>query len=117
MVSTVCGRLAPQKDAIDLIKAAFPAGSMTGAPKIEAMKIIDQIEPVKRGVYSGAIGYLDFRGALDLSIAIRTAVIKDSTCYFNVGGAVVADSEPLAEFEETMHKAAAMKLALGRVRR
>ncbi len=94
MVSTIRGRLAAGRDALDLIRACFPGGSMTGAPKIEAMKIIDRLEPVKRGIYSGAIGYLDFAGPMDLSIVIRTIVIKDGRCYFHVGGGIVADSDP-----------------------
>ena len=85
---------------------------MTGAPKIEAMKIIDRLEPVKRGIYSGAIGYLDFSGAMDWSIVIRTIVIKDGRCYFHVGGGIVADSDPRAEFCETHDKARALIQAL-----
>jgi para-aminobenzoate synthetase component 1 len=108
MVSTIRGRLAPGRDALDLIRACFPGGSMTGAPKIEAMKIIDRLEPVKRGVYSGAIGYLNFAGPMDLSIVIRTIVIKDGRCYFHAGGGIVADSDPLAEFQETQDKARAL---------
>ena len=85
---------------------------MTGAPKIEAMKIIDRLEPVKRGIYSGAIGYLDFAGPMDLSIVIRTIVIKDGRCYFHAGGGIVADSDPMAEFHETQDKARALIEAL-----
>jgi para-aminobenzoate synthetase component I len=112
MVSTIRGRLARDRDALDLIRACFPGGSMTGAPKIEAMKIIDYLEPVKRGIYSGAIGYLDFAGPMDLSIVIRTIVIKDGRCYFHVGGGIVADSDPQAEFQETQDKARALIQAL-----
>jgi aminodeoxychorismate synthase component I len=112
MVSTIRGRLAARRDALDLVRACFPGGSMTGAPKIEAMKIIDRLEPVKRGVYSGAIGYLDFAGPMDLSIVIRTIVIKDGRCYFHVGGGIVADSDPQAEFQETQDKALALIEAL-----
>jgi anthranilate/para-aminobenzoate synthase component I len=112
LVSTVRGELADDRDALDLIRASFPGGSMTGAPKIEAMKIIDQLEPVKRGIYSGAIGYLDFCGTIDLSIAIRTFVVTDGRCYFSVGGAVVADSDPRAEYQETLDKARALITAL-----
>ena len=78
------------------------------------MKIIDRLEPVKRGIYSGSIGYIDFSGALDLSVVIRTFVIQDGRCGFGVGGAVVADSDPAGEYDETMHKASALKLALAR---
>jgi aminodeoxychorismate synthase component I len=112
MVSTIRGRLARGRDALDLVRACFPGGSMTGAPKIEAMKIIDRLEPVKRGIYSGAIGYLDFAGPMDLSIVIRTIVIKDGRCYFHVGGGIVADSDPQAEFQETQDKARALIEAL-----
>lgn len=85
---------------------------MTGAPKIEAMKIIDALEPYKRGIYSGAVGYLDDRGLLDLNIVIRSFLVKDGRCYFSVGGAVVADSSPLGEYRETLDKAAALERAL-----
>lgn len=114
MVSTIRGTLEPGVDAVALIKACFPGGSVTGAPKIEVMKIIDRLEPVKRGVYSGSLGYIDFSGALDLNIAIRTLVIKDGRAHFGVGGAIVADSEPRAEYEETLTKAQALIEALRR---
>ncbi|HEY2839024.1 MAG TPA: aminodeoxychorismate synthase component I, partial [Pirellulales bacterium] len=116
MVSTVRGELADGLDALDLVQASFPCGSMTGAPKIEAMKIIDRLEPVKRGVYSGAIGYFDFTGPMDLSAVIRTAVERGGVCYFNVGGAIVADSLPEAEYLETLDKARAMISALRNVK-
>jgi aminodeoxychorismate synthase component I len=116
MVSTVRGKLREGLDGLDLIKACFPGGSMTGAPKIEALKIIDRLEPVKRGVYSGAIGYLDGCGSLDLNIVIRTLVVKNGRCYFNVGGAIVADSDPHAEYCETQDKARALITALGNLR-
>ncbi len=112
LVSTVRGELEDGVDGLDLIRATFPGGSMTGAPKIEAMKIIDRLEPVKRGVYSGAIGYLDFSGPLDLNIVIRTLVVKDGRCYYNVGGAIVADSDPQDEYLETLNKARALMIAL-----
>jgi len=112
MVSTVRGELDDDVDRLDLVKAAFPGGSMTGAPKIEAMKIIDRLEPVNRGIYSGSIGYLDFAGPLDLNIVIRTFVIKDGRCYYNVGGAIVADSDPREEYQETLDKARALTTAL-----
>ena len=85
---------------------------MTGAPKVEAMKIIDQLEPVKRGVYAGSIGYMDFSGALDFNIVIRTFVLKNKRVYYNVSGAIVADSEPRAEYEETVDKSRALVTAL-----
>lgn len=112
LVSTVRGVLKPDRGPLDLVRAAFPGGSMTGAPKIEAMKIIDRLEPYKRGIYSGAIGYIDFAGALDLNIVIRTIVLRDGWAYFHVGGAVVADSDPAQEYAETMDKAAAIIRAL-----
>ena len=88
---------------------------MTGAPKIEAMKIIDRLEPVKRGIYSGAIGYLDFAGAMDLSMVIRTIFVKDGRCYLHVGGGIVADSDPTAEYRETQDKARALVAAIDAV--
>jgi para-aminobenzoate synthetase component I len=112
MVSTIRGELKADVFSLDLIKACFPGGSMIGAPKIEAMKIIDRLEPVKRGIYSGSIGYLDFSGPLDFNIVIRSFVVKDKCCYYNVGGAVVADSDPREEYAETMDKARALKTAL-----
>jgi para-aminobenzoate synthetase component I len=112
MVSTIRGELEDQHDGLDLLKACFPGGSMTGAPKVEAMKIIDRLEPVKRGIYSGSIGYLDFSGPLDFNIVIRTLVVKDGRCFFNVGGAVVADSDPRDEYHESLLKARAPITAL-----
>ncbi len=85
---------------------------MTGAPKIEAMKVIASLEKSTRGIYSGAIGYIDFAGTLDLNIVIRSIVVTNSQCYFNVGGAVVSDSDPVAEYEETLDKARALVTAL-----
>ncbi|MCF8094013.1 MAG: aminodeoxychorismate synthase component I [Desulfobacteraceae bacterium] len=104
LVSVVCGRLAPAKDTVDLIRAAFPGGSITGCPKIRAMEIIDEIEPCRRHVYTGSIGYISFHDTLDLSVAIRTAVIANGRMVFSVGGGVVFDSDPEEEYEETLHK-------------
>ncbi|MBI4552139.1 MAG: aminodeoxychorismate synthase component I [Candidatus Latescibacteria bacterium] len=112
LVSTVQGRLRPDCDRVDLLRATFPGGSITGAPKIRAMEIIDELEPTARGVYTGAIGYLGFDGSLDLNIAIRTVVIKDGAARFHVGGGIVADSDPAAEYEETLDKARAIVWAL-----
>jgi para-aminobenzoate synthetase component 1 len=112
MTSTVRGRLRAGADALDLVKAAFPGGSMTGAPKVEAMKIIDRLEPVKRGIYSGSIGYIDFSGTMDLNIVIRTMILRGGKAFFNTGGAIVADSDGGQEYQETLDKAYAMKLAL-----
>lgn len=108
IVSNVEGQIAPTADAIDVLKATFPAGTVSGAPKIRAMEIIGELEPVKRGIYSGAVGYLGWNGNMDTAIAIRTAVIKDGTLYIQAGAGIVADSVPEFEWEETMSKARAM---------
>lgn len=113
LVSTVRGILAPGKDLVDLLKATFPGGSITGAPKIRAMEIIEELEPVKRGVYTGSIGYLGFDGTADLNIVIRTFIIKNGWAYFQVGGGIVADSDPEMEYWETIHKGRALMQALG----
>lgn len=113
LVTTVSGRLKKGIDAIDCIRATFPGGSITGAPKIRSMEIIEELEPVKRGVYTGAIGYISFSGGMDLSIAIRTFVVKGRDVYFQVGGGIVADSDPEKEYEETLHKASGLIEALG----
>jgi len=115
LVSTVRGQLKPQYDALDLVRACFPGGSMTGAPKIEAMKIIDTIEPVTRGVYSGALGFIDGGGAMDLAMVIRTIVCQDGVGTFGVGGAIVADSDPDDEYDETMDKARALIAAFAQL--
>ncbi|MGH8720106.1 MAG: anthranilate synthase component I [Burkholderiales bacterium] len=107
IVSNVEGKLKPGHDALSVFKATFPAGTVTGAPKVRAMEIIDELEPSKRGIYSGAVGYLSFNGDMDLAIAIRTAVIKDGTLYVQSGGGVVADSVPINEWQETQNKAKA----------
>jgi para-aminobenzoate synthetase component I len=112
LVSTVRGELDEARDAVDVLRACFPPGSMTGAPKIEAMTILEQLEPSERGVYAGALGWLDFSGPLDLSVVIRTIVVKDGHAHLHVGGAVIADSDPVAEYDETMHKARALLEAL-----
>ncbi|HRI52184.1 MAG TPA: aminodeoxychorismate synthase component I [Pseudomonadota bacterium] len=117
LVSTIRATLEDAVDAVELLRACFPGGSMTGAPKIEAMKLIDSLEPVKRGIYAGSIGYLDFAGSLDLSIVIRTLVLKGGRCYFSVGGAVVADSDPGEEYAETLAKAQALIAALRSVQK
>ena len=111
IVSNVEGRLAPGLDAIDVLKAGFPAGTVTGAPKVRAMQIIDELEPVKRGLYSGAVGYLGFNGDMDVAIAIRTAVVKDGMLHVQAAAGVVADSDPQAEWQETQHKARALLAA------
>jgi len=108
IVSNVEGRCAPGLDALDVFKASFPAGTVTGAPKVRAMQIIDELEPVKRGVYSGAVGYLGFNGDMDVAIAIRTAVVKDGKLHVQAAAGVVADSDPQSEWQETQHKARAI---------
>ena len=96
----------------DLLAAAFPGGTITGCPKIRCMQIIDELEPVARNIYTGSIGYLGFNQDMDLNIAIRTMVIKDSTAYLQVGAGIVADSDPQKEYYETLYKAQAMFKAL-----
>jgi anthranilate synthase component 1 len=108
IVSNVNGRLMDGKDAFDVLKATFPAGTVSGAPKVRAMEIIAELEPVKRGIYSGAVGYIGWSGNLDTAIAIRTAVIKDGTLHIQAGAGVVHDSIPLNEWEETLNKGRAV---------
>tara|TARA_R110000823_G_scaffold195624_5_gene326938 strand:+ start:15343 stop:16827 length:1485 start_codon:yes stop_codon:yes gene_type:complete len=108
IVSNVTGDLQPGRTAIDVLRATLPAGTLSGAPKIRAMEIIDELEPVKRGVYGGAVGYISWAGDMDTAIAIRTAVIKDGRLYVQAGGGVVADSVPELEWKETHNKARAM---------
>ena len=112
IVSTVTGEVAPGRDALDVLTACFPAGTLTGAPKVRAMEIIDELEPVRRGVYGGAVGYLDAAGDLDMAIAIRTAVVRDGTAYVQASAGIVADSSPAAEELETRNKARAVLQAL-----
>jgi anthranilate synthase component 1 len=112
IVSTVTGEVAPGRDALDVLTACFPAGTLTGAPKVRAMEIIDELEPVRRGVYGGAVGYLDAAGDLDMAIAIRTAVVRDGTAYVQASAGIVADSIPAAEELETRNKARAVLQAL-----
>jgi anthranilate synthase component 1 len=108
IVSNVTGKIAEGLSAIDVLRATFPAGTVSGAPKIRAMEIIDELEPVKRGVYAGAVGYLSWSGNMDTAIAIRTAVIKDGTLHIQAGAGIVADSVPRNEWEETMNKGRAI---------
>lgn len=112
LTSCVEGRLSHDKNRIDLLKACFPGGSITGAPKVRAMEIIDELEPTRRGIYTGSIGYLSFNGAMDLNIAIRTILVKKGKVYFQVGGGIIYDSEPEAEYRETLDKAKALFQAL-----
>jgi anthranilate synthase component 1 len=112
MVSNVSGRLSEDKTPIDALKAAFPAGTVSGAPKVRAMQIIDELEPVRRGPYAGAIGYLSYGGDLDTCICIRTMIVKDGIAHIQAGAGIVADSNPAREFEETQNKAAALLRAV-----
>ncbi|BCX89442.1 anthranilate synthase component I [Methylomarinovum tepidoasis] len=114
IVSNVVGRLRPQLDAFDVLRATFPAGTVSGAPKIRAMEIIAELEPVKRGIYSGAVGYIGWSGNLDTAIAIRTAVIKDRQLHVQAGAGIVHDSVPEKEWEETMNKGRALFRAVAR---
>ncbi|MFN7086725.1 MAG: anthranilate synthase component I [Burkholderiales bacterium] len=108
IVSNVEAKLRPGLGAIDVLRATFPAGTVSGAPKVRAMEIIDELEPVKRGVYAGAVGYLGFHGNMDVAIALRTAVIHDGMLHVQAGGGIVADSQPDAEWQETQNKAKAL---------
>ncbi len=108
IVSNVVGELCGDMSAIDVLRATFPAGTVSGAPKIRAMEIVDELEPVKRGIYAGAVGYLSWSGNMDTAIAIRTAVIKDGTLHIQAGAGVVADSRPDLEWKETMNKGRAI---------
>ncbi len=108
IVSNVEGKLKPGMDAIDVLKATFPAGTVSGAPKVRAMEIIDELEPSKRGIYAGAVGYLGFNGDMDVAIAIRTGVIKNNMLYVQAGAGIVADSVPHSEWVETQNKARAV---------
>ena len=112
LTSTVEGKLRPGENRIDLLKATFPGGSITGAPKVRAIEIIDELEPTRRSIYTGSIGYLSFSREMDLNIVIRTFVIKGGRAYFQVGGGIVYDSQPEAEYEETLDKAKALIQAL-----
>jgi anthranilate synthase component 1 len=111
IVSNVTGRLKPGLDALAALAATFPAGTLSGAPKVRAMEIIDELEPVKRGIYGGAVGYLGWDGNMDTAIAIRTAVVKDGVLHVQAGAGVVADSDPQSEWTETMNKARAVMRA------
>ena len=108
IVSNVEGTLKPGLNAVDVLRATFPAGTVSGAPKVRAMEIIDELEPVKRGIYAGAVGYLGFHGNMDVAIALRTAVVKDGKLYVQAGGGIVADSQPDAEWQETQSKERAL---------
>jgi anthranilate synthase component 1 len=108
IVSNVEGEIDPRHDALDALMAGFPAGTVSGAPKVRAMEIIDELEKTRRGIYAGSIGYFAANGAMDSCIALRTALVKDRTLYIQAGGGVVADSDPKAEYEESQNKARAL---------
>ncbi len=108
IVSNVVGRLRPGMRALDVLRATFPAGTLSGAPKVRAMEIIDELESTRRGIYGGAVGYLGFDGNMDMAIAIRTAVIARGQLWVQSGGGIVADSVPEAEWQETVNKARAV---------
>ena len=108
IVSNVEGELDPRFDALDALIGGFPAGTVSGAPKVRAMEIIDELEHEKRGIYAGAVGYFSASGAMDTCIALRTAVVKDGVMYVQAGGGVVADSDPETEYQETRNKARAL---------
>jgi anthranilate synthase component 1 len=112
IVSSVVGRLRPGVDALDALRAVLPAGTLSGAPKVRAMQIIDELEPVKRGGYGGAIGYVSYGGDLDTCIHIRTVVVKDGVAHIQAGGGTVADAKPDFEFRESEAKARAVLQAI-----
>lgn len=112
IVSNVQGELAEGKDAFDVVRATFPAGTLSGAPKVRAMEIIDELEPLRREIYGGAVGYFSFSGNMDMAIAIRTLVIKDGRVHLQAGAGIVADSDPAAEYQETVNKAMAVVKAI-----
>ena len=112
-VATIEGILRPEVGFVEILRAMFPGGSITGAPKIRAMEIIDELEPVRRGPYCGAIGYVAADGSMEFNVAIRTMIVKGGLVHIPVGGGIVADSDPQAEYEETLVKASALFAALG----
>jgi len=112
IVSNVVGRLKAGEDAFSVLKATFPAGTVSGAPKVRAMEIIDEIEPTRRGPYAGAVGYFSLSGNMDFCITIRTVMVWKNKLYIQVGAGIVADSVPAREYEETMNKAKAMLKAI-----
>jgi anthranilate synthase component 1 len=112
ITSNVTGRMLPGLTALDALRAGLPAGTVSGAPKVRAMEIIDEIEPHRRGPYAGAVGYLDFSGEMDTCIALRTLVLQGSKAYVQAGAGIVADSVPASEYEETLNKARGMLRAI-----
>ena len=112
IVSDIKGKLNPQHDVFDLLRATFPAGTVTGAPKVRAMEIIDELERTRRGIYAGVIGYIGYDGMMDSCIAIRTLVMRGDRVYIQAGGGIVADSDPQREYEESWDKARALAEAV-----
>ena len=112
LVSTVRGVRREGQNATDILRACFPAGTVTGAPKIRAMELIDELEPVRRGPYAGAVGYLSFSGNMDTCITIRTVLVTEGRAYVEVGAGIVADSDPHREYQETLSKAQGMLRAI-----
>ena len=115
IVSNVRGYLAAGRDCFDVIKAAFPGGTITGVPKVRCMEIIDELEPVRRGPYTGSLGYIGFNANMDLNIIIRTFLVKDGRAYIQAGAGIVADSDPEREYHESLKKAEALIKTLERV--
>jgi len=112
IVSHVEGELRDDLDMFDTFRACYPAGTVSGAPKVRALEIIDELEPTRRGPYAGAVGYFGFSGDMDFAITIRTVTVKDGISYFQAGAGIVADSKPEMEYQETINKASAMRRAL-----
>ena len=112
LVSNVVGKLKNGLNAFDVLRASFPAGTVTGAPKIRAMEIIEELEPAKRGPYAGCVGYFSFSGNMDMCITIRTIIFKNKKAYIQAGAGIVADSDPELEYEETLNKAKGMFKAI-----
>ena len=112
IVSNVEGKVAEEFDAIDALRAAFPAGTLSGAPKVRAMQIIDELEPLRRGLYGGALGYLGFDGAMDTAITIRTALMRDGKAWVQAGAGIVYDSDPQSEHEECVRKSRSVLAAI-----
>jgi anthranilate synthase component 1 len=112
IVSSVSGKLDTRRGVMDVLAACFPAGTVSGAPKVRAMEIIDELEPTKRGAYAGAVGHVDYSGNMDTCIAIRTMLVRDNRIYVQAGAGIVADSDPQREYEETVNKARALKEAI-----
>jgi anthranilate synthase component 1 len=117
LVSNVRGRLRDGQRPIDIVRACFPAGTVSGAPKVRAMEIIEALEPVRRGIYAGAVGHFDYHGNLDLAITIRTLVYAGGRAHWGVGAGIVADSDPAREWDETLNKGRALWLAVQRAER